>query len=64
MFQQNELGPHLTILMMTQGCWVRGIIDQIELDADGRAVIVEHKTRFNPSLPSHAQKRTARLQVC
>lgn len=42
---------------------MRGIIDQIELDAESRAIVVEHKTRFNPSLPSHAQKRTAKLQV-
>ncbi|KAK9834388.1 hypothetical protein WJX74_000477 [Apatococcus lobatus] len=48
---------------LLQGCWVRGIVDQIELDAEGRAVVVEHKTRRNPSLPSPAQKRTARLQV-
>jgi RecB family exonuclease len=48
---------------LCQGRWMRGIIDQIELDADGHALIVEHKTRRNPSLPSHAQKLTAQLQV-
>ncbi|KAK9867127.1 hypothetical protein WJX84_003384 [Apatococcus fuscideae] len=61
--QSEGLTREVFCFGLLQGCWVRGIIDQIELDAESRAIVVEHKTRFNPSLPSHAQKRTAKLQV-
>lgn len=46
-----------------QGQLMRGIIDQIEVDQEGQAVVVEHKTRRNPSLPGDAQTKTALLQV-
>ena len=46
-----------------QGQWVRGIIDQLELDDTGRIRVVEHKTRRKPSLPMFAQQQTAKLQV-
>lgn len=46
-----------------QGCWIWGIVDQLEFGEDGRVVIVEQKTRFQPSLPSHSQRRTTALQV-
>lgn len=46
-----------------QGQWVRGIIDQLELDDNGHIRVVEHKTRRKPSLPMLAQQQTARLQV-
>ncbi|KAK9909719.1 hypothetical protein WJX75_006580 [Coccomyxa subellipsoidea] len=46
-----------------QGHWVKGIIDELQLDELGKVRIVEHKTRRNSSVPSQAQKDTARLQV-
>ena len=46
-----------------QGQWVRGIIDQLELDEMGQIRVVEHKTRRKPSLPMLAQQQTAKLQV-
>ncbi|DBA69738.1 TPA: hypothetical protein ACH3X2_012468 [Trebouxia sp. C0005] len=46
-----------------QGQWVRGIIDQLELDDNGQIRVVEHKTRRKPSLPMLAQQQTAKLQV-
>lgn len=46
-----------------QGVWVKGIADELRLDDLGKIVVVEHKTRRNASLPSNAQKDTARLQV-
>ena len=46
-----------------QGQWVRGIIDQLELDEMGQIRVVEHKTRRRPSLPMLAQQQTAKLQV-
>ena len=50
--------------MQPQGQWVRGIIDQLELDESGRIRVVENKTRRRPSLPMLAQQQTAKLQVC
>ena len=49
--------------MLLQGQWVRGIIDQLELDDAGLIRVVEHKTRRKPSLPLLAQQQTAKLQV-
>lgn len=46
-----------------QGHWVKGIIDELVLDELGKVRIVEHKTRRSASVPSEAQKQTARLQV-
>ena len=46
-----------------QGQWIRGIIDQLELDESGRIRVVENKTRRKPSLPMLAQQETAKLQV-
>lgn len=46
-----------------QGQWVRGIIDQLELDDAGLIRVIEHKTRRRPSLPLLAQQQTAKLQV-
>ena len=46
-----------------QGVWVKGVIDELRLDDLGKIVVIEHKTRRNPNLPSNAQKDTARLQV-
>ncbi len=42
---------------------MKGIIDELVLDDLGKVRIVEHKTRRSASLPSEAQKQTARLQV-
>ena len=53
----------LTGRLKMQGQWVRGIIDQLELDDTGRIRVVEHKTRRKPSLPMFAQQQTAKLQV-
>lgn len=53
----------LTERLKMQGQWVRGIIDQLELDDTGRIRVVEHKTRRKPSLPMFAQQQTAKLQV-
>ena len=50
--------------LLLQGHWIRGIIDQLELDELGRIRVVEHKTRRHPSLPRAAQQQTAKLQVC
>ena len=47
-----------------QGQWIRGIIDQLELDESGGITVVENKTRRKPSLPMLAQQETAKLQVC
>lgn len=38
-----------------QGRWVRGIVDQLQLDQGGRLQVVEHKTRAAPTLPRDAQ---------
>lgn len=46
-----------------QGIWIKGIIDELAIDELGRVKIVEHKTRKNSTLPTEAQKQTARLQV-
>ena len=46
-----------------QGMWVKGIVDELRLDDLGKIIVVEHKSRKNHSLPSEAQKDTARLQV-
>ena len=46
-----------------QGQWIRGIIDQLELDESGQIRVVENKTRRKPSLPMLAQQETAKLQV-
>ncbi len=48
---------------MVQGYWVKGVIDELQLDELGKVRIVEQKTRRNSSAPSEAQKDTARLQV-
>lgn len=42
---------------------MKGIIDELQLDELGKVRIVEHKTRRRSSVPSDAQKETARLQV-
>ena len=47
-----------------QGHWLRGIIDQLELDQSGQIRVVENKTRRKPSLPMLAQQEIAKLQVC
>ena len=44
-----------------QGRWVRGIIDQLQLDGAGRLQVVEHKTRASPTLPRAAQARRLML---
>lgn len=49
---------------MVQGQWIRGIIDEMELDERGRIRVAEHKTRKPPTLPRAAQQRSANLQVC
>lgn len=49
---------------LLQGHWLRGIIDQLELDQSGQIRVVENKTRRKPLLPLLAQQETARLQVC
>jgi len=41
--------------LLSQGRWVRGIIDQLDLDANGRLQLVEHKTRATPRLPQDSQ---------
>ena len=46
-----------------QGQWVKGIVDQLELDDHGRVRVVEHKTRRRESLPLQAQQQTAHLQA-
>ena len=43
--------------------WVKGIVDELRLDDLGKIIVMEHKSRKNHSLPSEAQKDTARLQV-
>lgn len=44
--------------------WVVGIIDQLEVSDDGKALILtDTKTRRSPRLPTMAQKRTTRLQM-
>lgn len=48
---------------LLQGHWLRGIIDQLELDKSGQIRVVENKTRRKPSLPMLAQQETAKLQV-
>ncbi len=57
------ISSKLTGRLKMQGQWVRGIIDQLELDDTGRIRVVEHKTRRKPSLPMFAQQQTAKLQV-
>ncbi len=56
-------GTGVDLVGRLQGVWVKGIIDELRLDDLGKMVVVEHKTRRNASLPSDAQKDTARLQV-
>lgn len=46
-----------------QGKWLRGIVDQLQLDGSGRVQVVEHKTRARPTLPRASQQQSARLQV-
>lgn len=46
-----------------QGYWVKGVIDELQLDELGKTRIVEQKTRRSSRAPSEAQKDTARLQV-
>lgn len=43
--------------------YVRGVIDQLELNESGGLTVVEHKTRKHPSLPSQAQQRGTAIQV-
>ncbi len=57
------ISSKLTGRLKMQGQWVRGIIDQLELDDTGQIRVVEHKTRRKPSLPMFAQQQTAKLQV-
>ena len=64
LFTQVQLWKPLKAYTALQGHWVKGIIDELQLDELGKVRIVEHKTRRRSSVPSDAQKETARLQVC
>lgn len=46
-----------------EGIFVRGVIDQLDIQDDGCLLLVEHKTRRHASLPSQAQQRGTALQV-
>lgn len=61
--QWEGMTRELYIWGNVQGQWLRGIIDQLELDESGRIRVVENKTRRRPSLPLLAQQQTAKLQV-
>jgi hypothetical protein len=50
-------------LGVVQGCWVVGIIDELQLcDRDGveRPLLIDTKTRNRPTPPSEPQKRNGR----
>eukprot|EP00884_Botryococcus_braunii_P004694 jgi/Botrbrau1/14225/Bobra.0254s0014.1 len=46
-----------------QGQWLRGYVDQIEMDSEGHALIVENKFRRSAKMPTPAQERTSLFQA-
>ena len=46
-----------------ESIWVTGVVDQLQLLANGKVGIHELKTRSRPSMPSFAQQRCTHLQM-
>ena len=45
------------------GVWITGVIDELQYDDNGRAVVVDDKTRMRPMLPHERRQTATRLQV-
>ncbi|KAH8937593.1 hypothetical protein BDL97_16G036200 [Sphagnum fallax] len=65
--QSEGLTRELPVLGVVQGCWIVGIIDELQLcgrDGVERPLLIDTKTRNRPTPPSEPQKRNGRCKLC